>query len=399
MLSICFLLFSCRVALTFYVPGSSFLFSGTMMAAWGTLCPLIAKLPQRKRSNDSHDERRLLKERQALEDIITVAWHNPRKRLDMLHAMKLELEAPDPDQEDQQREFTFKVPPPTLGQVDAEWVAAYLTQRYPLLSESILGKIKAADIHNMRNVFHNDLHASATLRLPASCQDKRVLKDMCEARTTEVGRRMEITVEVVEKIWDQRGHVPWGMIGPFAIKLEKGEAPQALHRPTNTLVHLDSDLGVQNGGWALDKKWSDTKCVIEKGPGRKHRMLDFFLKHTKPWSVTQWSATVKGLVEKCDGIAEEYESKEAQLKVSGVADMGEAFSTPSKTQNSERLAKARKSSEASRDERASKRKCLLVDALVMTPEPKKAKEVAAEVAAEEAKVTQEVEGAEDKVTE
>ena len=69
--------------------------------------------------------------------------------------------------------------------------------------------------------------------------------------------------------------MPWGMIGPFAIKLEKGEAPQALHRPTNTLVVLDSDLGVQNGGWALDKNWSDTKCVIEKGPGRKHRMLDF----------------------------------------------------------------------------------------------------------------------------
>ena len=105
------------------------------------------------------------------------------------------------------------------------------------------------------------------------------------------------------------------------------------------------------------------------------------------------------MAEQCDGIAEEYENKEAQLKEKGVADMGEAFSTPSKTQNSERLAKARRCSEASRDERASKRKCLLVDALVMTPEPKKAKEVAAEVAAEEAKVTQEVEGAEDKVTE
>ena len=369
------------------------------MVAWGTPCPVIAKLPQRKRPNDTHDERRLLKERQALEDIITVAWHNPRKRLDMLHAMKLELEAPDPDVEEKEREFTFKVAPPTLGQVDSEWVAAYLTQRYPLLSESMLGKIKAADIHNMRNLFLNDLHASATFWLPASCQDKRVLKDMCNARTEEVGRRMEITNEVIQKIWDQKGHVPWGMIGPFAIKLVKGEAPQALHRPTNILVVLDSDVGVQNGDWGLDKNWSDTKCVIEKGPGRKHRMLDFFLKHSKPWSITQWSATVKGLAEKCDGIAEEYEQKEAQLKEKGVADMGEAFSTLSKTQNSERLAKARRCSEASRDERASKRKCLIVDALVKTPEPQKAKEDEAEVAADVAKVAEEVEEAEDKIAE
>ena len=95
------------------------------------------------------------------------------------------------------------------------------------------------------------------------------------------------------------------------------------------------------------------------------------MKHTKPWQFTQWSATVKGLAETCDGFAQRYEDKEAQLKEKWVVDMGEAFSTLSKTPNSEKLAKARESSEASRDEKASKRKCLLVDALVKTPEQKK----------------------------
>ena len=90
----------------------------------------------------------MLKERQALEDIIIVAWNNPRKRLDMLHSMKQELDAPDPEQEEKEREFMFKLPPPTLGQVDAEWVAAYLNKRYHLLTESLLGEIKAADIQH-----------------------------------------------------------------------------------------------------------------------------------------------------------------------------------------------------------------------------------------------------------
>ena len=74
---------------------------------------------------------------------------------------------------------------------------------------------------------------------------------MCSGRTDEVGQRMVITQEVAQKIWDLKGHVPWGTIGPYAINLDGGEAPKALHRPTNTLALLDEDLGVQNGGWDL----------------------------------------------------------------------------------------------------------------------------------------------------
>ena len=128
---------------------------------------------------------------------------------------------------------------------------------------------------------------------------------------------------------------------------------------------------MQNGGWGLDSEWSDTKCVTEKGPGRKHRMLDFFLKHTKPRQVSQWSATVKGMTEVCDDYAQVYEDREQSLKVSGVAELGQAFSIPSKTQNAQRLANARRSSDASRDERAAKRKCLVADALVQKLVPKK----------------------------
>ena len=73
--------------------------------SWGPMPP-HCKIPTTKKSNDAHEERRLQKERQAFEDILTVAWNTPRKRLDMLHAMKLELEAPDPEQEDKPHKIT-----------------------------------------------------------------------------------------------------------------------------------------------------------------------------------------------------------------------------------------------------------------------------------------------------
>ena len=100
-------------------------------------------------------------------------------------------------------------------------------------------------------------------------------------------------------------------------------------------------------------------------------MLDLFLKHTKPWQVSQWSATVKGMTEVCDGHAQVYEDREQSLKDSGLAELGQAFSTPSKTQSAQRLANARRSSDASRDERAAKRKSLVADALVQKPVPTK----------------------------
>ena len=241
-----------------------------------TVCPLVAKLPQRKRSSDTHEDRRLEKERTAFVNILNLAWSYPRKRLDMLAAMNMELEAPEPDALDAQESFTFKVPPPTLGQVCDQWVAGYLHGKYPILTEEVLGMIKAADIGNLRNLLGHKTHCSMTLRLPVECQDKRVLKEILDDRCDEVGERMVITSEVVLEIVQSKGLVPWGKVGPFGLQIEKGSAAKVLHRPTNSLAVIDEDLGVQHGGWSLDKNWSDVKCVIEKPPARKHRLIDFF---------------------------------------------------------------------------------------------------------------------------
>ena len=237
--------------------------------------PFVDRLPKRKRSTESPQDRKLFRERQAFEDIVNLAWSHPNKRLEMLASMKLDLEAPETKLLESQG-FMFKVPPPTLGQVDDQWVAGYLKDRYEALTDEVLGAIEAADILNLRNLLHNHEHASNTLRLPQERQDKRVLRDLLEHRTEEVGPRMEVTEEVAAEIIQNKGIVPWGKLGPFAVVIEPGKAAKALHRPSNTLADIDEDMGVQNGGWGLDTNWSDEKCVLEKLPARRHNMLDFF---------------------------------------------------------------------------------------------------------------------------
>ena len=177
----------------------------------------------------------------------------------------------------------FKVPPPTLGQVEEGWVAGYWKGKHQLLTYEVLGAIKASDIGNLRSLSHHHVHASNTRRLPAECQDKRVLKQLLDERLDELGHcRLVITREIVTEIMHQKGHVPWGKVGPFAFVVEAGQSAKLLHRPTKTLADIDEDMGVQSGGWGLDKNWSDTKCVIEKPPARQHNVLAFFPRQTKP---------------------------------------------------------------------------------------------------------------------
>ena len=335
---------------------------GNMSA--GSPCPLIQKLPQRKRSSDSTLDRQLLKERIAFHEILQLAWDNPSKRLSFLAEMKLELEAEQACQANSlNSEIMFTTAPPTLGQVDLEWAASFLGDQYPLLSAACLGNIKAFDSTNLRNMFNNCVHAAGTMKLPLWCQDQRVLRDLLNWRIEDIGVRMVFSEEIVIEIIAADGKVNWGRIGPFALNIETGREARAYHRPTDSYAPIDSDLQVQNGDWDLDKNWSDTKCTLEKGPARKHKMIDFWTKNSKPWQKPQWGATVKHVEETCARFAKVYADKEKQLVAAPVTALDDDFVTPTKTKQAQKLKEARVAADKSKDERAAKRRCLIADAV------------------------------------
>ena len=88
------------------------------------VCPLIAKLPQRKRSGDSAEDRKLLKERNALQEIIQLAWDHPSHRHSFLADMKLDLETEASASANMHSDIMFRTALPILGQVDVEWAAS-----------------------------------------------------------------------------------------------------------------------------------------------------------------------------------------------------------------------------------------------------------------------------------
>ena len=158
-----------------------------MMVVSAKACPLLGKLPQRKKSTDPQEDRKLLKEDNALKEIIQLAWSNPSKRLSFLADMKLELES-EQDDVAARPDTMFAVAPQTLGHVCIEWVAGFLQDTWPLLSDTVLGLIRAADSGNLRSLQNHGLHATGTLKWPPSCQDKRVLKDLLKHRLATLGQ-------------------------------------------------------------------------------------------------------------------------------------------------------------------------------------------------------------------
>ena len=335
-----------------------------MMAPQSSSCPLISKMPQRKKSSDAFEDRKLLKEHNAFVEILQMAWENPSSRLSFLADMKLELTS-DADQGKNMPDTMFHVHPPTFGHVCIEWIAGFLSEVYPLLTDGVLGLIRVYDTCNLRNMACNALHCSLTWKLPPSCQDKRVLRDLLKHRLAVLGQvRMVITEDIITEIVGLKGHVNWGRIGPFAIDYQGDKTARAYHRPTDSYAPIDADLQVKVGsGWDLDKNWSDSKCTLEKGPARKHNMIDFWTKNSKPRLTPAWSATVKGMDVLCDKFAQVYQQKEEELHAAPVKVAGDDFATPTKLANSERMKTARVSATASQQDRAQKRRCLLADAV------------------------------------
>ena len=136
-----------------------------------------------------------------------------------------------------------------------------LSETNPALTDTVLGLMRAFDGSSMRSIAYNSLHRTGTMKLPASCQDKRVLRDLLKHRLATIGQvRMVFDDEIINEMLDGKGRVNCGTIGPFALDYQDARDARAYHRPTDDYAPIDSDLQVKVGcGWDLDNNWSDAE--------------------------------------------------------------------------------------------------------------------------------------------
>lgn len=167
----------------------------------------------------------------------------------------------------------FKYAPPTIGQVCDTWIAAYLKDKLSVFDD-LLGNIKVNDPENLSNLFCQLLNVAKSLKLPACCRSKLVLKFACDSRVAAFGA-MRVPSLGAQTVKVGSGEIDWGKVGLFGVDLGGGVGKRLVHKPSVEKADIDDDLTVR-ADWQIIRNWSEAKATLLKGRARSYNVGKFF---------------------------------------------------------------------------------------------------------------------------
>jgi hypothetical protein len=247
---------------------------------------------------------------------------------------------------------SFDESPPTLGQVDATWMAGYLVKSSKLSLED-LGKIKAFSGANIRNLYLYDQNANAGCKNPAECISKAVLQKSNKARSDAMGNRLQ-NLSFDGNAIDMSGKVNWALFGEYGFETNAGHIiTKILHKGTGANVNVTAE-GMTDD-FELCFNWNAQLATLKKG-SRTHVINKFFEKNTGPHALKPVSG--KSLVwETIVAVAvKQLKVDRATLASTVVAEDVETLSKAAKTKAREATKNARAILEQKKEDNAKKRR-------------------------------------------
>ena len=227
------------------------------------------RVPAVAKTGDKYRDDELTMQRQHFMKLVSSLWRNPQ----MIMQSNSWLEGKLEDMKNQVTEGYFsKVS--TLGALDEDWVAKYLTSKLPLNMEQLEAACEY-DPEAWTQLLCWMLRATRTLKIPESCRQIAVLVLAFDLRVEAIGCRW-LGLKANDMVELSTGAIKWTNIGVYEVKFnsEKTKALSVLHRPTQEVAQIPDHVFI-DATFSLTFNWLDLGAKVTKKPA-DHLLCQFF---------------------------------------------------------------------------------------------------------------------------
>jgi len=156
----------------------------------------------------------------------------------------------------------------TLGKVDPDWICSFFASISKMTAENY-ATLRTYDADSLNHIKIYVFVSSVQCQVPEVARRKSVMNQACAGRAEECGSRIQFWAMSVSKGISPEGKIDWGMLGVYALEVNKDRqlVGRVLHRPTDTWAVIDITSYIIRPDWDLKMNWSDFGAKV-----RVHRV-------------------------------------------------------------------------------------------------------------------------------